>query len=79
METLTLYTNGCPKCKVIESKLKAKNIKFVENNNLEELISYGIQSLPVLKVGEKFLSFVEANAWVNNAPSQNIDSEQEEK
>lgn len=79
METLTLYTNGCPKCKVIESKLKAKNIKFVENNNVEELISYGIQSLPVLKVGEKFLSFVEANAWVNNAPSQNIDSEQEEK
>lgn len=79
METLTLYTNGCPKCKVIESKLKAKNIKFVETNNVEELISYGIQSLPVLKVGEKFLSFVEANAWVNNAPSQNSDSEQEEK
>ncbi len=79
MEILTLYTNGCPKCKVIESKLRAKNIKFIKNDNVEELIYHGIQSLPVLKVEEKFLSFVDANTWVNNAPSQSEDSEQEEK
>lgn len=76
MENLTLYTNGCPKCNVIKSKLEAKNIPFTENTNVEELISLGIQSLPVLKVGDEFLSFVDANAWVNNQTSQ---SNQEEK
>ena len=64
---------------MIESKLRAKNIKFIKNDNVEELISHGIQSLPVLKVEEKFLSFVDANTWVNNAPSQSEDSEQEEQ
>ncbi len=76
MENLTLYTNGCPKCNVIKSKLEAKNIPFTENTNVEELISLGIQSLPVLKVGDEFLSFVDANAWVNSQTSQ---SSQEEK
>ena len=76
MENLTLYTNGCPKCNVIKSKLEAKNIPFTENTNVEELISLGIQSLPVLKVGDEFLSFVDANAWVN---SQTPQSNQEEK
>ncbi len=76
MENLTLYTNGCPKCKVIKSKLEAKNIPFTENTNVEELISLGIQSLPVLKVGDEFLNFVNANTWVNNQTSQ---SNQEEK
>lgn len=76
MENLTLYTNGCPKCNVIKSKLEAKNIPFTENTNVEELISLGIQSLPVLKVGDEFLSFVDANAWVNSQTSQ---SNQEEK
>ena len=39
MENLTLYTNGCPKCNVIKSKLEAKNRPFTENTNVEELIS----------------------------------------
>lgn len=76
MENLTLYTNGCPKCNVIKSKLEAKNIPFTENTNVEELIPLGIQSLPVLKVGGEFLSFVDANTWVN---SQTFQSNQEEK
>ncbi len=71
MEELILYTNGCPKCKVIKSKLEAKDIKFTESDNIDELISHGIQSFPVLKVGEEFLSFVDANAWVNAQSSQN--------
>ena len=37
MEILTLYTNGCPKCRVIESKLRAKNIKFIKNGNGPEI------------------------------------------
>ena len=78
MGELILYTNGCPKCKVIKSKLEAKDIKFTESDNIDELISHDIQSFPVLKVGEEFLSFVDANAWVNAQLSQN-NFEKEEK
>ena len=48
MADLILYSNGCPKCRVIKSKLEAKKITFTENNNVEELIPMGIRSLPIL-------------------------------
>lgn len=76
METLILYSNGCPKCKVIKSKLEAKNIKFSESSNIEELTSLGIQSLPILKVGDEFLNFVDANTWVNNQTSDSHSKEE---
>lgn len=69
MSEVILYSNGCPKCKVLKAKLEAKNIAFTENNNLEELISMGIQCLPVLKVNGDFLNFLTANEWVNSQPS----------
>ncbi len=72
-ESIMLYSNGCPKCNVIKNKLNAKNVSYVENNNVEELVSLGIQTLPVLKVGNEFLSFAEANAWVNNYTSEDND------
>ena len=64
MEEIILYSNGCPKCMVLKSKLQAKNINFKESDNLEELVQRGFKSLPVLKV-ETYKNFTEANAWVN--------------
>lgn len=66
MAIVTLYSNGCPKCKVLKRKLEANNIKFVENNKVEELIPFGIKSLPALKFGDELMNFVAANNWVNN-------------
>ena len=71
MSEIILYSNGCPKCKVLKAKLEAKNITFTENDNLEELVSMGIQSLPVLKVDGVFLNFVKANDWVNSQQNYN--------
>ena len=76
MSEIILYSNGCPKCKVLKAKLEAKNIDFTENNNVEELIPMGFQSLPMLSVNGEFLYFVEANDWVNSQPDSN-DSKQE--
>ena len=69
MSEIILYSNGCPKCKVLKAKLEAKNIAFTENNNVEELIPMGYQSLPMLSVNVEFLYFVEANDWVNSQPN----------
>ena len=69
MSEIILYSNGCPKCKVLKAKLEAKNIVFTENNNVQELILMDIKTLPVLKVDENFLNFLTANEWVNSQPN----------
>ena len=64
MENIILYSNGCPKCKVIKSKLEALNIKFTQTDNLDELISLGYKTLPLLKINDKILDFKSANDWI---------------
>lgn len=66
MSNIILYSNGCPKCNVIKSKLQSKKIAFTETDDFSKLNDIGIQSLPALEVDGKILTFVEANNWVNN-------------
>ena len=62
---VTLYSTHCPRCIVIEKKLQQKGIEYQEVNDMDEMESLGIMSVPMLKVGDKMYSFVEANAWIN--------------
>lgn len=64
--SITLYSTGCPKCKVLKSKLEAKNVEFVENNSVEEMTGLGITQVPVLSVGGVLMDFKQAVNWVNN-------------
>ena len=63
---IILYSTGCPKCEVLKKKLKAKNIEYIENNNVEDMESLGIDQVPVLSVDGNLMSFAEANNWINN-------------
>ena len=63
---IILYSTGCPKCEVLKKKLKAKNIEYVENNNVEDMESLGIDQVPVLSVDGNLMSFAEANNWINS-------------
>ncbi len=69
-QNIVLYSNGCPKCRVLETILTAKNVNYVKNENVSEVADMGFQSLPILKVDDNYLSFVEANSWVNSQPEQ---------
>lgn len=62
---IIFYSTHCPKCKVLEMKLKKKNIPYVENNSVDEMLALGIQSAPALSVDGVVYSFKEANDWVN--------------
>ena len=62
---ITLYSTGCPKCKVLKKKLEGKGIKYTENNSVDEMLSLGISQVPVLSVNNKLLDFSTANNWVN--------------
>ena len=59
------YSTHCPKCRVLEAKLKQKNIEYEECNDIEEMLKLGIQEAPQLEVDGKLMTFSEAVKWVN--------------
>lgn len=66
MKEIILYSNGCPKCKVLKSKLESKKIEFTETDDFSKLQGQRIQSLPIMEIDGEILTFVEANNWINN-------------
>lgn len=60
-----LYTTHCPKCMVLEKKLKSKNISYTENTNVDEMLERGFDTTPMLEVDGKVMNFKEANTWIN--------------
>lgn len=64
--SIVLYSTNCPKCKVLKSKLEAKQIAFVENNSIDEMTELGITQVPVLVVDGALLDFKHAVDWANN-------------
>lgn len=62
---VTLYSSGCPKCKVLIKKMDSKNIKYSVVTDIDLMISEGITSLPVLEVDGERMDFMSAVRWVN--------------
>lgn len=56
--------NICPKCIVLKEKLKDNNIQFEESTDIKEVLDAGFRSAPVLKVGDTYMSFKDANEWI---------------
>lgn len=64
---MILYSSDCVKCKVLKTKLEQKNILFtIESEDFSKLSSAGIDTLPVLEVEDKLLTFNDAVDYVNN-------------
>lgn len=64
---ITLYSTNCPKCNVLETKLKNANIDFNISNNLENLIEQGFREAPILEVNNQYLKFSEAIKWIQES------------
>lgn len=64
---MKLYTIHCPKCRVLETKLKQKNIGYEEVSDEKRLLELGLSDMPMLELdnGER-LAFVEANKYINS-------------
>ena len=67
---IILYTLNCAKCKILEFKLKQKNIEFAIVDDDEAVIEFGkahkIFSAPILKVNEDVMDFTKAIQWINS-------------
>ena len=62
---MVLYSNNCPKCKVLKMKLDQKEVQYETTDNFTVLMEKGIMSMPVLEIDGKFLEFTEAVKYVN--------------
>ena len=64
---IKLYSTNCPKCKVLETKLKQKTVNFEVCTDMDEMLSQGIKSAPALRLeDDSILNFADAVKWVNN-------------
>lgn len=62
---VTLYTTFCPKCRVLETKLKQKGIEYKEITDVDIMTEKGFMSVPMLEVDNFVMNFTEANTWIN--------------
>lgn len=64
--TVVLYSTHCPKCNVLEKKLRQKNISYKEVNDIEEMKEKGYLSVPVLEVDGTSMDFKTAFNYVES-------------
>lgn len=63
---IVLYSTGCPKCKILRSKLDSKNISYIIESDVEKMLSLGMTTMPMLSVNNELMNFTDAVKWINN-------------
>lgn len=63
---VTLYSTHCPKCMVLEKKLKSKGIEFNTVTDIEIMQNMGIMQAPLLEVNGIKMQYTESIEWINN-------------
>lgn len=61
-----LYSTGCPKCKVLKSKLDSKNIDYEIESDIDKMLRLGMVSIPYLQIGDKIMDFKESVDYLNS-------------
>ena len=65
MDNIVLYSTGCPKCTVLKTKLKQKNIDYIECSDIDTMTEKGFKSVPKLELSDgSILDFTEAVKWI---------------
>lgn len=60
------YTTGCPKCRVLKTKLDAANVQYEVNTDVEAMRSLGMLSAPTLSVDGELFGFAAACKWADS-------------
>ena len=59
-----LYSNHCPQCKVLETKLKQKGVEYREINDIDLMLEKGFKSMPMLEVDGVIMNFIQSKTWI---------------
>jgi len=65
MESITLFSNDCPKCRILKKKLDMADIDYGICANMNTLMEAGFMTVPVLRVEDQYYIFEEAVKWIN--------------
>ena len=63
-QTIILYEHGCPKCKILKTKLDQKGIEYETINDVELMKAKGFKEAPKLEVDGVVMDFKQAVDWV---------------
>ena len=63
-KSVILYEHGCPRCKVLKTKLDQKNVEYENISDIEVMKSKGFHEAPKLEVDGVVMGFKEALEWV---------------
>lgn len=63
---IILHSTNCPKCKVLETKLKQKNIEYTENNNVNLMLEKGFTTVPMLEVDGEVMDYKSAFNYIES-------------
>ena len=65
---IKLYSNNCPNCIIVKTKLKGKGLTFEEVNDMDEIMRLSgelkFSMLPFLQVGSGWYQGRDAIDWV---------------
>lgn len=62
---IVLYTIDCPKCKILEKKLKEAGVAYDRCTDVSVMEQKGLDFLPALEVNNEIIGFKKAITWVN--------------
>lgn len=60
MEKVILYSTNCPKCRVLEAKLKQNNIEYELIDDIEIMREKGFEFAPMLEIDGVIYDFKNA-------------------
>ena len=64
-ESVILYEHGCPRCKVLKTKLDQKGIRYETVNDIAIMKAKGSSEAPKLEISDgTILGFKEAIEWI---------------
>ena len=65
MSNVILYSTGCPKCKVLKTKLDRAGVSYAVEEDVEVMRSIGLLSAPALSVDGNLMLFGDAVKWAD--------------
>lgn len=68
---VVFYTTGCPRCRVLKSKLDKAGVDYDTNSDVEKMVASGLSSAPALSIDGKLLGFADACRWADSQKEKN--------
>lgn len=67
LNTIILYSTGCPQCKVLASQLDKHKVAYEVCSDIPTMQRLGIRNVPVLSVDGQQMGMKDALSWLKGS------------